>query len=80
MTNADGRLEGGPALKGAAFTHGTYEWTFHVGAYFATAGVPTAGTMFLSEVPLRFGIDDPEAHYHVPLLCSPWSYSTYRGS
>ena len=80
VTNDDGRLEGGPALKGAAFTHGTYEWTFHVGEYFATAGVPTAGTMFLSEVPLRFGIDDPEAHYHVPLLCSPWSYSTYRGS
>ena len=81
VTNDDGRLEGGPALKGAAFTHGTYEWTFYVGEYFATAGVnPIAGTPFLSEVPLRFGIDDPEAHYHVPLLCSPWSYSTYRGS
>ena len=80
VTNSDGRLDGGPALKGAAFTHGTYEWTFRVGEYFATAGVPSAGTPFLSDVPLRFGIDDPEAHYHVPLLCSPWSYSTYRGS
>ena len=81
VTNADGRLEGGPALKGAAFMHGTYEWMFHVGEFFATAGVnPIAGTPFLSDVPLRFGIDDPEAHYHVPLLASPWSYSTYRGS
>jgi 2-oxo-4-hydroxy-4-carboxy-5-ureidoimidazoline decarboxylase len=80
VTNADGRLEGGPALKGAAFRHGTYEWTFGVGDYFASVGVPTHGTMFLSDVPLRFGIDDAEAHYHVPLLCSPWSYSTYRGS
>ena len=79
-TNSDGRLDGGPALKGEAFTFGTYEWTFGVGDYFATAGVPTPGTHFLSDVPLRFGIDDPEAHYHVPLLCSPWSYSTYRGS
>uniref|UniRef100_A0A7S2CX03 5-hydroxyisourate hydrolase n=1 Tax=Haptolina brevifila TaxID=156173 RepID=A0A7S2CX03_9EUKA len=81
MTNSDGRLDGGPALKGEAFTEGMYEWTFGVGEYFAAhAGVPTPGTPFLGEVPLRFGIDDPEAHYHVPLLCSPWSYSTYRGS
>ena len=70
----------GPALKGAAFTVGTYEWIFGVGDYFAVAGVPISGTPFLADVPLRFGIDDPEAHYHVPLLCSPWSYSTYRGS
>ena len=80
ITNNDGRLEGGPALKGEAFTHGFYEWTFDVGDYFAAKGVPIAGTPFLKEVPLIFGIDDPEAHYHVPLLCSPWSYSTYRGS
>lgn len=79
VTNTDGRLDG-PALQGAAFTPGTYEWTFDVGDYFAGAAVPTAGTPFLGEVPLRFGIDNPEAHYHVPLLCSPWSYSTYRGS
>ena len=44
------------------------------------AGVPTAGTPFLKEVPIRFGIDNPEKHYHVPLLASPWSFSTYRGS
>ncbi len=80
VTNSDGRLDGGPALKGEAFTFGTYEWTFGVGAYFASTGFPIAGTPFLDDVPLRFGIDDPEAHYHVPLLCSPWSYSTYRGS
>ena len=79
VTNADGRLDG-PALKGGDFTHGTFEWNFSVGEYFATAGVPTPGTHFLGDVPLRFGMDDPEAHYHVPLLCSPWSYSTYRGS
>ena len=80
LTNDDGRLTGGPALKGADFSVGSYEWTFSVGEYFAVAGVPIAGTPFLADVPLRFGIDDPEAHYHVPLLCSPWSYSTYRGS
>ena len=80
VTNSDGRPSDGPALKGEAFTFGTYEWMFNVGDYFATAGVPTAGTHFLFDVPLRFGIDDPEAHYHVPLLCSPWSFSTYRGS
>mmetsp|Transcript_34093 Transcript_34093/g.79856 ORF Transcript_34093/g.79856 Transcript_34093/m.79856 type:complete len:107 (-) Transcript_34093:251-571(-) len=60
--------------------HGAYEWLFGVGAYFAAAGVPSCGTPFLNEVPLRFGIDNAEQHYHVPLLCSPWSYSTYRGS
>jgi len=79
VTNSDGRLNG-PALQGEAFTEGVYEWTFSVGDYFAAAGVPTPGTPFLSDVPLRFGIDNPEQHYHVPLLCSPWSYSTYRGS
>ncbi|KAL1496166.1 hypothetical protein AB1Y20_014783 [Prymnesium parvum] len=78
-TNADGRL-GGAAVEGARLLPGTYEWTFDVGDYFAAAGVPTAGTPFLQQVPLRFGVDNPEAHYHVPLLCSPWSYSTYRGS
>jgi len=79
VTNADGRLDG-PALQGAALLEGTYEWTFGVGDFFAAAGVPTSGTPFLRDVPLRFGIDNPEQHYHVPLLCSPWSYSTYRGS
>lgn len=79
VTNDDGRLDG-PALSGAAFAEGVYEWTFSVGEYFAVRGTPSSGTPFLGEVPLRFGIDNPEKHYHVPLLCSPWSYSTYRGS
>ncbi|KAJ1627889.1 hypothetical protein T492DRAFT_595290 [Pavlovales sp. CCMP2436] len=79
MTNSDGRLDG-PALSGEAFKEGVYEWMFSVGEYFAVKGTPASGTPFLNEVPLRFGIDNPEKHYHVPLLCSPWSYSTYRGS
>eukprot|EP00811_Abedinium_folium_P033922 NODE_684_length_2837_cov_16.853506.p1 GENE.NODE_684_length_2837_cov_16.853506~~NODE_684_length_2837_cov_16.853506.p1 ORF type:complete len:645 (+),score=139.47 NODE_684_length_2837_cov_16.853506:557-2491(+) len=81
ITNADGRLPDGPALKGAKQQAGTYEWTFSVGEYFAAAGVPTnMGTPFLDEVPVRFGIGDPESHYHVPLLVSPAGCSTYRGS
>lgn len=80
-TNDDGRLDGGPALKGGKeFTVGTYEWTFSAGDYFASKGTFTAGTPFLDEIPLRFGIDNPYDHYHVPLLVSPWSFSTYRGS
>ncbi len=79
-TNDDGRLPGGPALKGDEFLVGTYQWTFFVGDYFARKNAKTSGNPFLDEVPLRFGIDDPEQHYHVPLLVSPWSYSTYRGS
>lgn len=80
VTNDDGRLPGGPALKGDEFQVGTYEWTFFVGDYFARSNTKTSGVPFLNEVPLRFGIDDPEEHYHVPLLVSPWSFSTYRGS
>ena len=78
-TNEDGRLDG-PALRGVEFRAGAYEWTFHVGDYFAAKGVATAPTPFLGDVPIRFGIDNPEEHYHVPLLCSPWTFSTYRGS
>lgn len=80
VTNDDGRLPDGPALRGTDFRVGTYEWTFFVGDYFARSGAETAGTPFLNEVPIRFGIDDPDEHYHVPLLVSPWSFSTYRGS
>jgi 2-oxo-4-hydroxy-4-carboxy-5-ureidoimidazoline decarboxylase len=81
VTNEDGRLEGGPALKGGKeFTVGTYEWTFYAGDYFASKGTFTSGTPFLDVIPLRFGIDNPDDHYHVPLLVSPWSFSTYRGS
>lgn len=82
VTNDDGRLEGGPALKGGKeFIVGQYEWTFFVGDYFASKKLTHQSSQpFLDVVPLRFGIDNPDDHYHVPLLVSPWSYSTYRGS
>lgn len=81
ITNDDGRLEGGPALKGGKeMTVGTYMFTFFVADYFASKGTFSSGTPFLDEVPIRFGIDSPDEHYHVPLLASPWSFSTYRGS
>lgn len=78
-TNADGRTDA-PLLVDAAFAVGTYELVFDVAAYFKTRGTKTAEPPFLSQVPLRFTIADPNGHYHVPLLVSPWSYSTYRGS
>jgi 5-hydroxyisourate hydrolase len=78
-TNADGRIDG-PLLEGAAFAAGTYELEFAVGDYFRAIGVTLAEPAFLDVVPLRFGVADPAAHYHVPLLVSPYSYSTYRGS
>ena len=74
-TNADGRTDE-PLLNGDEFERGVYEIVFRVGGYFGEGGDPP----FLDLVPLRFGVSDPEAHYHVPLLASPWSYSTYRGS
>ena len=77
-TNPDGRPDE-PLLSEDEFEPGVYEIVFHVGEYFAgEPGVPEL--LFLDEVPVRFGISDPDAHYHVPLLSSPWSYSTYRGS
>lgn len=76
-TNADGRAEG-PLLEGAQFRLGGYELVFHVGQYFERLGVEPA-TPFLDTVPVRFTISEM-AHYHVPLLVSPFSYSTYRGS
>lgn len=78
-TNADGRTDE-PLLEGDTFAHGQWELVFHVGAYFAgQATNADANAPFLDEVPIRFGINS-DAHYHVPLLVSPWSYSTYRGS
>ena len=74
-TNDDGRTDE-PLLKEGEFVRGVYEILFHVGGYFGEGGDPP----FLDLVPLRFGVSDPEDHYHVPLLASPWSYSTYRGS
>jgi 2-oxo-4-hydroxy-4-carboxy-5-ureidoimidazoline decarboxylase len=79
VTNDDGRLDG-PALQGADLRPGLYQWVFEAGVYFARAGHATTATPFLDRIPLSFGISNPEAHYHVPLLLSPWSISTYRGS
>ncbi|HEV2580945.1 MAG TPA: hydroxyisourate hydrolase [Ktedonobacteraceae bacterium] len=78
-TNADGRTQQ-TLLAGDEFAAGVYELDFEVGEYFAAQGVATPEIPFLDRVTIRFGIADPEAHYHVPLLVSPWSYSTYRGS
>jgi 5-hydroxyisourate hydrolase len=78
-TNADGRVDG-PLLAGNELTPGTYELVFHVADYFRAQGVALPRVPFLDVVPIRFGIADPAQHYHVPLLISPWSYSTYRGS
>ena len=77
-TNADGRLDK-PLLEGAAFQNGRYELTFHVGDYFRKAGTALPDPAFLDVIPLRFAIAE-DAHYHVPLLVSPYGYSTYRGS
>lgn len=78
-TNDDGRCAQ-PLLEGEALTVGIYELDFAVGEYFKSQSTPLADPPFLDIVTLRFGIADPKAHYHVPLLVSPWSYSTYRGS
>jgi len=79
VTNADGRLDA-PALVGNELEPGVYEWLFDAGVYFARAGQATDAPPFLDRIPLRFAIANPEAHYHVPLLLSPWAYSSYRGS
>jgi 5-hydroxyisourate hydrolase len=78
-TNADGRTDA-PLMTGDAFRAGTYELVFDVGAYFRGLGAATADPPFLDLVPIRFTMAEPDGHYHVPLLVSPWSYSTYRGS
>ena len=79
VTNADGRTDQ-QILPTAEFATGTYELEFDVGAYLDALDGPVSGPRFLSLVPIRFGIDDPDSHYHVPLLISPFGYSTYRGS
>jgi 5-hydroxyisourate hydrolase len=78
-TNADGRCDA-PLLADADFVCGIYEIDFAIGDYFATLGVATPTPRFLDVVTLRVGIGDADAHYHVPLLASPYAYSTYRGS
>ncbi|MFZ3582521.1 hydroxyisourate hydrolase [Loktanella sp. DJP18] len=78
-TNADGRTDA-PILPQDDFAVGTYELEFHVGDYLRATGQNGADPLFLDTVPIRFGISDAAAHYHVPLLLSPYGYSTYRGS
>ncbi|KAB0266952.1 hydroxyisourate hydrolase [Microvirga brassicacearum] len=77
-TNADGRTDA-PLLSGDTFQVGTYELVFHIGPYFRSTET-AAEPSFLDFVPIRFSIAEPDGHYHVPLLVTPWSYSTYRGS
>ena len=77
-TNAEGRTDG-PLLSREELGIGLYEIVFDVAGYFA-GGSDLPDPPFLGRVPIRFGIADPDAHYHVPLLVSPWYYSTYRGS
>ncbi|RFA24474.1 hydroxyisourate hydrolase [Alkalilimnicola ehrlichii] len=79
VTNDDGRCER-PLLAGLEFNVGRYELAFAVGAYFCKRGVALGDPAFLDEVVVRFGVDDSDRHYHVPLLVSPYGYSTYRGS
>lgn len=78
-TNADGRTDA-PAIAKGALRPGVYEFVFHAGAYLDGAGSEGEHPRFLDLIPIRFGIADAGAHYHVPLLLSPYSYSTYRGS
>ena len=78
-TNVDGRTDE-PLLAAIDMKAGEYRLDFHVADYFRKQGEALPEPPFLDCVPLRFGIANVNAHYHVPLLCSPWSYSTYRGS
>lgn len=78
-TNADGRCDG-PLLEGDDFRAGRYELIFQAGEYFRRHGTPTTDPAFLDDVVIRFGVGDPRQHYHVPLLLSPFGYTTYKGS
>jgi 5-hydroxyisourate hydrolase len=78
-TNADGRTDQ-PLLAAAEMQAGQYELVFFVGDYFGAQATAVDGIRFLDRVPVRFGLADAQASYHVPLLVSPWAYSTYRGS
>ena len=79
VTNSDGRTDA-PLIGGRPVPIGRYELTFSVGKYFAGKQVPMSDPPFLDSIPLRFSVSDPEGHLHVPLLVTPWSYATYRGS
>jgi len=78
-TNADGRADA-PLLEGESLASGLYELRFHAGEYLKSGGVNLPEPAFLDVIPIRFGIADAASHYHVPLLLSPYGYSTYRGS
>lgn len=80
VTNRDGRVDGGPILVGDDFREGAYELVFKAGDYLRRLGLSLPDPPFLDVIPIRFGISDIHAHYHVPLLLSPYGYSTYRGS
>ncbi|MGD0616861.1 MAG: hydroxyisourate hydrolase [Bryobacteraceae bacterium] len=79
VTNADGRTDE-PLLSGDTLQKGIYELTFHAGDYFHGLGIALGDPPFLDEIMIRFGVADPAGSYHVPLLLSPYGYSTYRGS
>ncbi|ATG47923.1 hydroxyisourate hydrolase [Celeribacter ethanolicus] len=79
VTNDDGRTDT-PILPAGDFATGTYELIFYAGDYLRRTGQVTVEPLFLDQIPIRFGINEAEIHYHVPLLLSPYSYSTYRGS
>ena len=79
VTNSDGRTDQ-PLIGGRPVPIGRYELMFSVGDYFAARNVPMSDPPFLDQIPLRFSVSDPEGHLHVPLLVTPWSYGTYRGS
>ncbi len=79
VTNADGRTDA-PILPAGKMTVGSYELIFFCGAYLDRHGLTEDAPKFLDAVPIRFGVNDAESHYHVPLLLSPFGYSTYRGS
>ncbi|MDN5787268.1 hydroxyisourate hydrolase [Pseudorhodobacter sp.] len=78
-TNDDGRTDA-PMLIGADLTVGNYELVFSAGDYLRASGQASGDVLFLDDIPIRFGVPDAGAHYHVPLLISPFAYSTYRGS
>jgi 5-hydroxyisourate hydrolase len=79
VTNDDGRTDA-PMLTGKDFKPGVYELVFAAGDYLRASGQAAGEVLFLDEIPIRFGVPDAGAHYHVPLLISPFAYSTYRGS
>jgi 2-oxo-4-hydroxy-4-carboxy-5-ureidoimidazoline decarboxylase len=79
ITNSDGRTDA-PLIGGRPVPIGRYELTFNVGKYFAERQVPMSDPPFLDAIPVRFSVSEPEGHLHVPLLVTPWSYATYRGS